>query len=561
MPLSAPKFLTLTSKSARSARGAGPKLALTVMVHIDAFVMAPGRYLHAIWWSMVGKRLRSRLKLAPLLGQSRWAYRLWIMRQGNLPAASVKSTFKDIKIVGLVQTGRDVERTLTSLASEKLTAIIIDGSPKHVLQELREADRDTWLLPMLSGDLLAIGAGDLYRSAAARASEETQAIYADDDLIDAKMRRRHPHLKPDWNSELFKHFDYVTGAALLRIPEGSFDELTSHNWAQDLTMRATRQSKTVGAPVIHLPRILHHRRSRFAPNVPPSKPASLEANGDIPTISVIIPTRNRHDLLRVCLYGLASTNYPSPVEILVIDNGSDDPDTLEYLDALNPQFVRVLRDDGPFNFAAINNRAVEHANGELLCFLNNDIEITDPDWLLTMAAQACRTEIGAVGAQLLYPDGRLQHGGVVLGVGGGASHAHRLLVPTETGYFNRHSMPQFVSAVTAACLVVQKRKFMAIEGFDAEKFAVSFNDVDLCLRLDALGWRTLYEPRAKLVHHESISRGLDRDPTGAARLARETEALHERWGPFKLEAGKCERVDPFHHPLLSPFSEQFVLEV
>ena len=139
MPLSTPKFLTLTSKRAHSARGAGPKFALTVMVHIDAFVMAPGRYLHAIWWRMAGKRLRSRLKLAPLLGQSRWAYRLWIMQQGNLPTASVTSTFKDIKIVALVQTGQDVERTLTSLASENLTAIIIDGSPKNVLQELREA--------------------------------------------------------------------------------------------------------------------------------------------------------------------------------------------------------------------------------------------------------------------------------------------------------------------------------------------------------------------------------------------------------------------------------------
>ncbi|PKP62855.1 MAG: glycosyl transferase, partial [Alphaproteobacteria bacterium HGW-Alphaproteobacteria-9] len=203
-----------------------------------------------------------------------------------------------------------------------------------------------------------------------------------------------------------------------------------------------------------------------------------------------------------------------------------------------------------------NNRAVQQASGALLCFLNNDIEIEETGWLVAMARQAVRPDVGAVGAQLLYPDGRIQHAGVVIGIGGAAAHAHRLLKPDEEGYFHRHALPQFVSAVTAACMVVDRTKFDAVGGFDAERFAVSFNDVDLCLRLGARGWRSLYEPRARLVHHESVSRGLDRDKTGAARQAREAAFLNDLWNTRLATQGATP--DPFHHPHLSRLSEHFV---
>ncbi|MEL6416758.1 MAG: glycosyltransferase, partial [Pseudomonadota bacterium] len=190
------------------------------------------------------------------------------------------------------------------------------------------------------------------------------------------------------------------------------------------------------------------------------------------------------------------------------------------------------------------------------------IEITQPDWLSILAHQAMREDVGAVGARLLYPTGLIQHAGVVTGIGGAAAHAHRGLHPDEEGYFHRHRLPQFASAVTAACMVISREKFDAVGGFDAERFAVSFNDVDLCLRLREKGWHTVYEPRATLVHHESVSRGFDRDPAGAARQARETRALQERWHTgFASSEEKPKSADPYHHPGLSPLSERFALRL
>jgi GT2 family glycosyltransferase len=194
------------------------------------------------------------------------------------------------------------------------------------------------------------------------------------------------------------------------------------------------------------------------------------------------------------------------------------------------------------------------ARGDYLCFLNNDIEMPAPGWLAPMVAQAQRADVGAVGARLLYPDGSVQHAGVVLGVGGGAGHAHRYLRAGDPGYFDRARLPQFVSAVTAGCLVVAREKFLAVGGFDETVFRVAFNDVDLCLKLNARGWQTLYEPRATLVHHESKSRGLDLTPAKRARFEGELAALKTRW---RTDRGS----DPFHHPQLSRFSEQFVVHI
>jgi GT2 family glycosyltransferase len=281
----------------------------------------------------------------------------------------------------------------------------------------------------------------------------------------------------------------------------------------------------------------------------PAPLAHLDKN--LPPVTVVVPTRNRVDLLKTCLSGIDATNYPD-LKVIVVDNGSDDPATLAYLNGLDARKFSVLRHDGPFNFAAINNHAVRQAEAPMLCLLNNDIEVIDPNWLPAMVAQALRDEVGAVGAQLLYPDGRTQHAGVVLGVGGGAAHAHRLLKPSEEGYFWRHQLPQFASAVTAACMVLQRDRFLAVGGFDEENFAVAFNDVDLCMRLNRRGWQALYEPRAKLVHHESVSRGWDRDPVGARRFAGELAALKRNWGTDHY-------VDPYHHPDLSRFSERFVV--
>jgi GT2 family glycosyltransferase len=272
-----------------------------------------------------------------------------------------------------------------------------------------------------------------------------------------------------------------------------------------------------------------------------------------PAVTVIIPTRNRLSFLRPCIEGLRKTAYPN-LDVIVIDNASDEPDTLDYLALLKRDGVRVLEMGGAFNFSALNNAAVKRAKGELLCFLNNDVEIIDPDWLSLLVRQAARADIGAVGGRLLYPDGALQHAGVVTGVGGGAAHAHRNLRHDDPGYFLRDRLPQRVSAVTAACLVVSKDKFLGVGGFNEVDFPIAFNDVDLCLKLNALGWQTFYEPRAVLIHHESKSRGSDSAKENRERFAGELAALKRRWGTDQLR-------DPYHHPHLSPFCEQFHIAV
>jgi GT2 family glycosyltransferase len=317
-------------------------------------------------------------------------------------------------------------------------------------------------------------------------------------------------------------------------------------WADALLSQMLKS----GLEPVHVPMMLHHRCLRPAPKIP-ALPAELLHNA--PEVSAIIPTRNHVALLRHCIEGVERADYPN-VEILVVDNGSDDPETLAYLEQKEAAGHKVLRRPGPFNFSVLNNEAVQQASGAMLCFLNNDVEMIDQNWLALLMRQAVRPQIGAVGAMLLYPDRTIQHAGVYLGIGGGAGHAHRFLREEDTGYFDRARLPQLVSAVTAACMVVDRDKFLEVGGFDETLFPVAFNDVDLCLKLNSRGWQSFYEPRAKLIHHESKSRGSDSSRSNRARFAGELQALKTKWQTDRQR-------DPFHHPELSPYSEQFVVAI
>ncbi|WP_267428703.1 glycosyltransferase, partial [Methylobacterium sp. GC_Met_2] len=263
-----------------------------------------------------------------------------------------------------------------------------------------------------------------------------------------------------------------------------------------------------------------------------------------PLASLIVPTRDRLDLLRPCLDSLRScTDWPA-IEILVCDNDSREPETLAYLVDLERQGRgHVVPCPGPFNFAAMNNAAAARARGRLLVFINNDVEAFQPDWLTLMAREALRPDVGAVGAKLLDGEGRIQHGGIVLGTGGLVTHGHRHFPGDAPGYRAALQATHAVSAVTAACLVVEADTFRAVGGFDDAAFAVDFNDVDLCLRLNAAGYRTLLVPGAVLHHREAASRRWT--PEARARHAREIAALKTRWGPLLAQ-------DPHYHPGFDP---------
>ena len=263
-----------------------------------------------------------------------------------------------------------------------------------------------------------------------------------------------------------------------------------------------------------------------------------------PLVSLIIPTRDQASLLRTCIQSIRARTSYSNYEILILDNDSSAPDTARLFEELRSDpAIRILSRAGPFNYSALNNWAAGEANGTILGLLNNDIEVLAPDWLDEMVSLASHPELGCVGAMLLYPDGRIQHAGVVLGIGGLADHNDRFGDPRDLGYLNHLASIRNVSAVTAACLLVRKEIFEKVGGMD-EQMRVAFNDVDFCLKIRAAGFRNVWTPFAELLHHESATRGRDLTTASARRSAAEMSLMYERWGLELL-------TDPYYSPHLA----------
>jgi GT2 family glycosyltransferase len=264
-----------------------------------------------------------------------------------------------------------------------------------------------------------------------------------------------------------------------------------------------------------------------------------------------MPTRDGLPTLqRAVDFVLEKTSYPD-YELVVVDNGSGDRLTLDYLDGLVcAGKARVIVDPRPFNFSAINNRAVEQTAGEYCLFLNSDVETISCDWLTDMARYMEIEAVGAVGAKLYYPDDTVQHAGIVLGVLGLAGHAHRHFPKDADGYLSRLRVAHNVSACTAACLLVRRKAFEQAGGFD-EQLAVAFNDVDLCLRIRRAGYRIVFAPEAELYHHESLTRGYEDTPEKAARFRREVDHFRRKWH------AELARGDPYYNPNLTQDAEDF----
>ncbi|WP_331302401.1 glycosyltransferase family 2 protein [Methylobacterium oryzae] len=423
----------------------------------------------------------------------------------------------------------------------------------------------------LIGDGLLVS-GALERIAALFASEpELQALYGDALVQEQPGGAVLPHLPPVFDADRLAAFDYLgpvlacrrsaldagidpgsPAEAALRIAErfgpraiGHLPEILSVQPGNPITTKDSDARHALHHAVVrnHLDRT---GRSRVRVFVGPDKLVQVDhpLPDARPLASLIVPTRDRLDLLRPCLESLRScTDWPS-TEIIVCDNDSREPETLAYLRALEGEGRgHVVPCPGPFNFAAMNNAAAARARGRLLVFVNNDVEAFRPDWLSRMAREALRPDVGAVGAKLLDGEGRIQHGGIVLGTGGLVTHGHRHFPGDAPGYLAALRVTHAVSAVTAACLAVEAEKFRAVGGFDDAVFAVDFNDVDLCLRLKAAGYRTLLVPGAVLHHREAASRRWTSE--ARARHEREIAALRKRWGPLLVQ-------DPHYHPGFDP---------
>ncbi|MFZ4115381.1 MAG: glycosyltransferase family 2 protein [Chthoniobacterales bacterium] len=400
-------------------------------------------------------------------------------------------------------------------------------------------------------------------------------LYSDEDKIDARGDRCDPFFKPDWNPDLLTSLNYCCHLSVLRrsliIELGGIDTTVEGAQDWDLLLRATERLKAT--QIVHIPKILYHWRiSRHStagsikakPHVTAASQRVLENHlrrikrsflnienvhlgghwhvnytlpDPAPCVSIIIPNRDQKKLLQSCVESIQTkTDYPD-YEILIADNDSQDLDLLAYYrEQSSKKKIRVIKIPGPFNYSSINNRAVREARGEVLLLLNNDVEVIHPSWLHEMVSHAIRPEIGAVGALLYYPDGRIQHAGVVLGIAGSmkvngvAGHIGKYFSGEEPVAGNRMRVVQNFSAVTGACLAVRKKLYEEVGGMDEQTLPVSFNDVDFCLKLHAAGYRNLWTPFAKLIHHESKSRKSDNTPAKRKRFRQEIAVMRTRWG-------------------------------
>lgn len=415
----------------------------------------------------------------------------------------------------------------------------------------------------------------LMEVAAVLQNSDVDMVYSDEDKVDGAGRRHSPFFKPAWSPDLLtsvmytSHFSVYRKALLDEV--GGFREGFDGSQDYDLALRITERASRI----VHIPKVLYHwgeARGSTAAAVG-AKAYAIEAartalgealqrrgyTGVITLdhaagfyraqrsiaktgkVSIIIPTRDRLDLLQRCIESIERKPAYDNYEIIVVDNGSKSPETLTYL-ADTPH--RVIHDYGRFNYSRLNNAAAREADGKYLLFLNNDTEILSPEWLSAMIEHAQRPEVGAVGAKLLYPDGRIQHAGVVLGPLGMAAHAHRFASPVPgSGYFNFPNIVRNYSAVTAACMMVRRDLFLEIGGFDEQNLPVAFNDIDLCLRLRESGHIVVYTPYAVVRHYESASRGVELDSAELAYFMSTWQSVIEH--------------DPYYHPTLSMTSEDF----
>lgn len=484
------------------------------------------------------------------------AYREWLERHDRLSATDrrrirqrisrmrARPRFALVVCPGHGE-GDEMARTVQSLEAQLYRHYsVVFASPQDAQPPEIPGSAD-YVAVLQAGDRLAEHA--LYWIAeVVIAGDDVAVAYADEDVIDRDGVRGDPKFKPDWSPEHLRSINYIGRWAVFRARElaaaGGLRSRTLRGDGHLLNLRVTRRLRR--DQVAHVPAILFHR---FAANpaATPRRRPRLPLPGKQPLVSIIIPTRDAQELLRGCVESiLRRSSYPA-FEILIVDNQSSDPAALAYLrDLGSTSGVRVLRYDRAFNYSAINNYAVRAARGEAVVLLNNDTEVISADWLEEMLGHLHRDGVGAVGAKLLFADGRVQHAGDGVGPGGCADHLHIGIERDSPGYCYRALVAQEVSAVTGACLMTWKRLYRDLGGLDERRLPVSFNDVDYCLRLQDEGWRVIFTPHAELRHHESATRGRHMSVEQQARALREVRYMRRRWRA-RL------RHDPYYNPNLN----------
>lgn len=422
---------------------------------------------------------------------------------------------------------------------------------------------------------------------------EAAIFYSDEDKITEFGTRQDPHFKSDWNLDLFYSQNYVSHLGVYR--KSLLDKINGFRTGvegsqdQDLLLRCLPHIHS--SQIIHIPRILYHWRILEGSTamgsgeksyttdagvraltdyfksinykvmvtqglVPNTYKISWPIPDNLPLVSLLIPTRDRRLLTETCVRSILEKSTYTNYEIIILDNGSVESDTLEFFEKIQQEDTRVcvIRYDYPFNYSAINNFGAKYAKGEIIGLINNDLEVISPDWLTEMVSHAIRSDVGCVGAKLYYSNDTIQHAGVICSIGGVAGHSHKHFPRNHYGYFSRLCLTQELSAVTAACLLVKKSIFDEVGGLDEENLKVAFNDVDFCLKVQAAGYRNIWTPYAELYHYESISRGTEDTPEKIERFNKEVSFMKIKWK-------KTLENDPFYNTNLTKDHENFSLSL
>ena len=512
------------------------------------------------------------------------AYALWRERFDERPEA--EAGFHRARVERVVRkprftvvAGPDFDAAATALLHEALSAqhyqdweLLVPGEapapdarirPYTSSAEVPTAARGDAILLPRPGTILRPHALTVFALALDR-FPEAKIVYADEDRLPAvTAERTDPAFKPAWSPQRLATVDYIGDPCCISLPllrvAGADAGPDGSDIRHALLLRVS-QGLAPGE-VLHIAQVLSHasgarpeaavearkavirhamaRRgveARVTSDPRSPHPRLGYAADSRPLVSLVVPTRDRADLLRLSIGSIRrKTAYPA-FEVLVVDNGSREDETFRLFESwAGDTAIRVIRDDAPFNYARLNNRAAAAARGTLIGLVNNDVEVEDASWLDELVGLALQPGIGCVGAKLWYPDARLQHGGVVTGIAGAAGHRHKRAPRGDRGQLDCLVTVNEVSAVTAACLIVRKAIYDEVGGLDEERFAVAYNDVDFCLKVATAGYRNLWTPFAELVHHESVSRGRDLSPRTAERFIRETAALKLRWGHRLLD--------------------------
>lgn len=418
---------------------------------------------------------------------------------------------------------------------------------------------------------------------------DAEMIYSDEDKVDDENTYVQPHFKPDFSIDLLCSVNYI--CHFLVVKKNIIDNVgmlqSEYDGAQDhdFILRCSE----VTDHIYHIPKILYHWRiseDSTAEN-PDSKRYAVEAGRKAvqahydrvgvpavveegkyfgsyrshlkrvtdPLVSIIIPTKDHIEDLKQCIESIEKKSTYKNIEYIIVENNSVEDQTFEYYKELEKNSrVKIVTYEGKFNYSAINNHGASFAKGDYYLFMNNDVEIINPDMIEELLNYAMRQDVGVVGARLYYPDGTIQHAGVVVGLGGVAGHSFTNFKPTENGYFNRIILTQNYSAVTAACMMVRGSLFREVNGF-SEELAVAFNDIDFCLKIRALGKLVVYNPYAELYHYESKSRGAEDTPEKVQRFQNEIAVFQKKW-PGILEDG-----DPYYNINLSLDTQDFSLKM